>query len=201
MPSGAMLMSQGARSAGVIGCPNLGASATLRPSVSAVANASISCIDMAHPALVIDSPARDGVAVLHRECRHVRRTPGRAALGNECFSRRLHVAGFVRRTALQDRSATIPVPRNTEASECFAQNRRLQRRLRPALATVGRDLDFADAAIPGKGNAGDLVEAGPLHVQSRRRVSDEGFDLLAEAELPRFSVRPYDRVLLGFVDG
>src|SRR6266404_2439388 len=159
MPSGAMLMSQGARSAGVIGCPNLGASAasaTLRPSVSAVANASISCIDMAYPALVIDSPARDGVAVLHRECRHVRRTPGRAALGNECFS----------------------------------QNRRLQRRLRPALATVGRDLDFADAAIPGKGNAGDLVEAGPLHVQSRRRVSDEGFDLLGEVELPGFSVRP-----------
>src|SRR5262249_34131333 len=154
-----MLMSQGARSAGVIGCPNRRASAawaTLRPSASPVAKASISRIDMAHLALVTDPPAGDGVAVLHRECRHVRRTPGRAALGDECFSRRLHVAGLVRRTALQDRGATIPVPRNTEASECFAQNRRLQRRLRPALAAVGRDLDFADAAIPGKGNPGDL---------------------------------------------
>src|SRR5262252_8222708 len=80
-------------------------------------------------------------------------------------------ASLVGCTALQDRRATIPVPRNAEASECFTQNRRLQRRLRPALATVGRDLDFADAAIPGKGNARDLVEAGPLHVQSRRRVS------------------------------
>src|SRR5258708_31766200 len=106
---------------------------------------------MAPPALVMDPPARDGVAVLHRECRHVRRRAGGAALGNECFSRRLHVAGIVLRTALQDRSATIPVPRNTEASECFAQTRRLQRRLRPALATVGRDLDIADAAVPGKG--------------------------------------------------
>src|SRR5215475_5098663 len=37
-----------------------------------------------------------------------------------------------------------------------------------------------DAAIPGKGNAGDLVEAGPLHAQPRRRVCDEGFDLLRE---------------------
>src|SRR6266571_2644808 len=162
-----MLMSQGARSAGLIGCPNLGASvasATPRPSATAVAKASISCIDMAHLTLVIDPPARDGVAVLHRERRHVRCTPGRAALGGECLSGRLHVAGLVRRTALQDRGATIPVPRNTEASECFAQNRRLQRRPRPALAAVGRDLDLADTAIPGKGNAGDLVEAGPLHV-------------------------------------
>src|SRR5215813_12663926 len=46
-----MLMSQGARSAGVIGCPNLGASAasaTLRPSASAVVKANTSRIDMAH---------------------------------------------------------------------------------------------------------------------------------------------------------
>jgi hypothetical protein len=88
-----MLMFQGARSAGVIGCPNLGASAasaTLRPSASAVAKASISGIDMAHLALVIDPPARDGVAVLHRERRDVRRTPRRAALGDECLSRRIN---------------------------------------------------------------------------------------------------------------
>src|SRR6516164_669505 len=188
-----MLMSQGARSAGVICCPNLGASAAsarLRPGASPVAKASISRIDMAHLALVINPPAGDGITVLHRKRRHVGRTPGRAALGDECLSARLHVARLVRRTALQDRGATIPLPRNTEASECFAQNRLLQRRLRPALAAVGRDLDFADAAISGKGNAGDLVEAGPLHVQPRRRVSDEGFDLLREKELPGFSVRP-----------
>src|SRR5262249_10529161 len=114
----------------------------------------------------------------------------RATLGDECLSARLHVAGLVRRTALQDRGATIPVPRNAEASECFAQNRRLQRRLRPALAAVGRDLDLADAAIFVNGNAGDLGEPAPLHVQPRRRVSDEGFDLLREIELPGFSVRP-----------
>src|SRR5438034_10438739 len=49
--------------------------------------------------------------------------------------------------------------------ERLAQNRRLQCRLRPALTTVGRDFDFADAAISRKGDAGDLVEAGPPHVQ------------------------------------
>src|SRR2546430_3333230 len=139
MPSGAMLMSQGARSAGVIGCPNLGASAasaTLRPSASAVAKASISCIDMAHLALVIDPPARDDVAVLHRERRDVRRTPRRAALGDECLSRRLHVAGLVCRTTLQGCGATIPVPWNTEASERFAQNRRLQRSRRCSVCTT-----------------------------------------------------------------
>src|SRR5215831_11290577 len=194
-----MLMSKGARSAGVIGCPNLGASAAsaaLRPSASAVVKASTSRIDMAHLALVINPPARDCVAVLHRERRDVRGTPRRATLGDECLSRRLHVAGLVCRTALQSRGAPIPVPWNTEASECFAQNRRLQRRLRPALAAVARDLDLADTAIPGKGNAGDLVEAGPLHVQSRRRVRDEGFDLLGKVELPSFPVRSQDRVLL-----
>src|SRR5262249_30369839 len=134
------LNSQRDRSASDIRCPTLvatAASATLRPSAIAVVKASTSRIDIAHLALVINPPARDGVAVLHRERRDVRRTPRRATLGDECLSRRLHVAGLVCRTALQNRGATIPVPWNTEASECFAQNRRLHRRLRPALATVG----------------------------------------------------------------
>src|SRR6266704_269781 len=99
-----MLMSQGARSADVIGCPNRGASAalaTFTPSASAAAKASFSCtdfvridfvrIDSAHLAPGIDSPARDGVEVLHRKRGHIRRTPGRTALGNERFARRLHV--------------------------------------------------------------------------------------------------------------
>src|SRR5947209_12113965 len=100
-----MLISQGARSAGAIGCPNRGASAalaTVRPSATAAAKASFSRVDMAHLALGIDAPARDGVAVLHGKRGHIRRTPGRTALGNECLSRRLHVAGLVRRPALQD---------------------------------------------------------------------------------------------------
>src|SRR5262249_61852469 len=117
-----MLMSQGARSAGVIGCPNRRASAawaTLRPSASPVAKASISRIDMAHLALVTDPPAGDGVAVLHRECRHVRRTPGRAALGVECFSRRRRGGGLVRGTGFRDRWGTLPVRRHTDSHEWF----------------------------------------------------------------------------------
>src|SRR5262249_61406171 len=70
-----MLMSQDARSFGAIGCPSLGASAalaTLTPRVRARLTASFSSIDMAHLALGIDAPARDGVAVLHCERGHMR---------------------------------------------------------------------------------------------------------------------------------
>src|SRR5580693_4603097 len=113
-----MLMSHGARSLALIGCPNRGASAapaTLVPNASARAVASFLrmdflridflsvdflsvdflsvdflsvdflSIDMAHLAVGVDPPARDGVAVLHGERGHIRRAPGRPALGNECL--------------------------------------------------------------------------------------------------------------------
>src|SRR4051794_14755021 len=127
-PSGAMLMSQGARSAAVIGCPYLGASAAsaaLKTSASAAAKTDVLSIDMAHLALGIDPPARDGVAVLHGERGHIGRTPGWTALGNECLSCRLHVTGLVGCSALQDHRPAVPGPRNTEAGERLAQHRRL----------------------------------------------------------------------------
>src|SRR5262249_46503471 len=136
-----MLMSQGARSVGAIGCPNLGASAapaTLGPSASARPMTSFSSIDMAHLAVGIDPPARDGVAVLHGERSPVGRPPRRPALGNERFPRRLYVAGFIGRTALQDHRPPVPLP---------CHNGLLQCRLGPTLASVGRDLDLADPAI------------------------------------------------------
>src|SRR5207237_10773688 len=101
-------------SAGVIGGPNHGgsaASATVRPSATAAAKASLSCVDMTHLALGIDAPACDGVAVLHGECGHIRGTPGRTAFGDECLARRLHVARLVCRPALQDHPPPIPAPR------------------------------------------------------------------------------------------
>src|SRR5262245_40393479 len=118
-----MLMSQGARSAGAIGCPNRGASAALaalRQSTSAAATARLSRIDMTHLAVAIDPPALDQVAVLHRERRHIGSTSGRTAFGNECLSRRLHVARLVRRAALQGRRTSVPVPRSAEAGERLA---------------------------------------------------------------------------------
>src|SRR4051812_34846048 len=123
-----MLTSQGARSAAVIGCPYLGASAASAgpsTSASAVARADFLSVDMAHLALGIDPPARDGVAVLHGERGHVGSTPGWTALGNERLSCRLHVTGFIGRTALQDHRPAVPGPRNTEAGERLAQHRRL----------------------------------------------------------------------------
>src|SRR5262249_952252 len=118
-----MLMSQGARSAGEIACPTLGASAAsaaFSPNTSTEATASLLSIDMAHLAVGIDSPARDQVAVLHRECGHIGRTSGSTALSDECLSRRLHIAGLVGRTALQDHRTSVPVPWRAEARECLA---------------------------------------------------------------------------------
>src|SRR5260370_42173752 len=88
-----------------MGCRQRGAPAapaTGGTSASASPMTSFSSIDMAHRAVGIDPPARDGVAVLHGERSHVGRPPRRPALGNERFPRRPYVAGFIGRTALQD---------------------------------------------------------------------------------------------------
>src|SRR5262249_57169304 len=126
-----------------------------------------------------------------------RRALGLAALGEERGAARLLIAGLVDGAALQDGGAAVPIPRHAEAGEGLAQHRRLQRRLRPALAAVGRDLDLADAAVAGIGEAGNLVEARRLHVQPGRGMGDERLHLLREVELPGFAVRTQDRVLLG----
>src|SRR5205823_11052088 len=53
-----------------------------------------------------DQRAARAAATLERS--HVRRPPRRPALGNERFSRRLYVAGFIGRTALQDHRSPVP---------------------------------------------------------------------------------------------
>src|SRR5262249_47904401 len=170
-----MLMSHGARSAGEIGWPKRGASAAtaaLTPSASTQARPSLSRVNMAHLALRVDAPAGNRVEVLHGEGADRRRALGLAALGEERGAARLLIAGLVDGAALQDGGAAVPIPRHAEAGEGLAQHRRLQRRLRPALAAVGRDLDLADAAVAGIREAGNLVEARRLHVHPGRGMGD-----------------------------
>src|ERR1700735_993957 len=100
-------MSQGARSAALMGVPKCGPSAALaapRPSTMAmqVTRTAFSSVDMADLAPFIDAPACDGVEVLHRKCRNIRGTVRRTAFGDECVACRLHIAGLVRGAALQN---------------------------------------------------------------------------------------------------
>src|SRR5579871_6692503 len=108
-----MLMSHGARSAGLMGWPKRGPSAALAPAMpnaNTSAAADILRIHMAHLALRIDAPAGDGVEVLHGKSLHTGRAARRAALGDERLAGRLHVAGLVGGAALQHHRPAVPVP-------------------------------------------------------------------------------------------
>src|SRR6267378_6575248 len=191
VPSGMMLMSQAAISAGSMGVPRFGpaAKAALDPRPSARAMAGSLCVDMFHLPFAVDRPAREAVVVLVREPEHVRDLLGLAALGHELSAGRLHVAGLVPGAALQYGRTAVPPPGHTEPRESLREHRSLQRRLRPTLAAVGRNHHPGNPAVARIGDAGDLVVSGPLQRQSRRRMSDEGLHLLQEVEPVRFSAR------------
>src|ERR1700722_16593506 len=178
LPSGRTLMSHGARSAGVIGLPRLGPSASAMPAPHA--NASMPApiaslrIDMFDLSLGVHGPTGDGVEMLAREAEHRWGLRSLAAQRHELFPGRLHVAGLVPGPALQDRRPAVPPPRHAEAGEGLGQPRLLERRLRPALAAVRRHHHLGDAAGAGIGDAGNLVDAGLLELEAGRRVGDEG---------------------------
>src|SRR5712692_951110 len=68
-PSGKMLMSQAAISAGLTGFPRFGPSAKAMPAPSARITAELRslCVNMLHLPLAVDRPAGDAVVVLTRE--------------------------------------------------------------------------------------------------------------------------------------
>src|SRR6266571_3514133 len=191
VPSGWMLMSQAAMSAGSTGVPRFGPAekAALEPRPSARTMPGSLCVDMFHLPFAVDRPAREAVVVLVRESQHVRDLLGLAALGHELGAGRLHVAGLVPCAALQDRWPAVPPPGHAEPRESLGEHRRLQRCLRPALAAVGRNHHLGDSAVARIGDAGDLVVSVPLQRQPRRRMGDEGLHLLQEVEPVRLSAR------------
>src|SRR6267142_1024370 len=140
VPSGWMLMSHAAISAGSSGVPRFGpaAKAAPDPRASARAMAGSLCVDMFHLPFAVNRPAGEAVVVLVREGQHVRDLLGLAALGHELGAGRLHVAALVPGAALQYGRTAIPAPRRPEPSESLGEHRLLQRRLCPALAAVGR---------------------------------------------------------------
>src|SRR4029077_14525581 len=199
-PSGPMLMSQAAKSFGATGCPNFcpsAAKAAPQPNES-TSRMMVLCIDMAHLTIGIRRPTRDCIEVAGQDRGYGRDSFGLTALSYERRPRRLNVAGLVRRTALQDRRLTTPVPRDAEPRERLAQHGRIEHSQCPALTAVGRVFDLVDRAIARIGEAGNLVEARTLQCQARRGARDEGFDLLREEELPCLSARQQLGVLLGF---
>src|SRR6516165_4287317 len=93
-PSGEMLISQGAISVADVTWPSSGPCArhgAVRSRDSAATRGSL-CIHMFHLAGLANVPSGNGVAVV--KCLI-------AALGNQLFARRLDIALFVRRAALQ----------------------------------------------------------------------------------------------------
>src|SRR5437660_5138741 len=138
VPSGWILMSQGAISPGSMGVPRFGpaAKAAPEPRPSARTMAGSLCVDMFYLPFAVDRPAREAVVVLVREPQHVRDLVGLAALGHELGAGRLHVAGLVPGAALQDRWPAVPSPGHAEPGEGLGEYRRLHRGLCPALAAV-----------------------------------------------------------------
>src|SRR5689334_12339497 len=133
-------MSQSARSASVTDWPRFGVSAAApEANASAAATSRLLRIDMFHLALAVDSPTGDDIHVPHRESRHRHVDSRLAALGGDLRARRLRIAGLIPGAALQHDRLAVPAPGHAEAGKRLAQHWLLQRRLRPALAAIGRD--------------------------------------------------------------
>src|SRR5262245_29493575 len=137
MPSGSILMSQDAISAGAMGCPNCGACAAAEVATTAIAAPSTrrSSIDIACFPFFVDAPACNGIVVVDA---------AQPAFGHELRAARLHHAGVVGRTALQDGRTSVPLPRHAEAHWRLRQDRLLQSCWRPGASAVGRDIHLPD---------------------------------------------------------
>src|ERR1700730_4946731 len=151
LPSGPMLMSQSARSASLTGLPSPGGSAAIAepamPSTSARDMARRLPVDMLGLPFAIDGPTRDDVHVPHREGGHRNVHLGLATLSEHLAAGRLHIAGLVPGAALQHDRLAIPAPGQAEPGQGLGEHRRVERRLRPALAAVGRDHDLGNPPI------------------------------------------------------
>src|SRR5207244_5716008 len=177
VPSGKMLMSQAASSAGSIGLPRFGpwAKAAFEPRASRAAKIRGLCVNMFHLPIALDRPSRDAVVVLAREARYGGNLRGLAARGHDLGAGRLHVASLVPRAALQNPRTALPAPGHAEAGKGLAVHRLLQRRLRPALAAIGRDHQLRYTAIARIGDVCNLIECELFTHHSRGGIGDATF--------------------------
>src|SRR5438132_12715945 len=87
-------------------------------------------------ASAVDAPARERVVVLSGKCEDVRNSFGFAAPGDDLGARRLDVARFIPRAALQHGRTAVPAPGCAEPCERLWIARLLQRRFRPSPAAI-----------------------------------------------------------------
>src|SRR5258708_17058625 len=126
-PSGPMLMSHAAMSAGSIGCPNCGDWARAADALVSTDTQTAMDLDVniASFPLLVDAPACDGVVVVD---------PTQAALVAELRARWLHHARVVGGATLQHRGTADPLPGCPEPHRLRCQRRALHKRPLPASA-------------------------------------------------------------------
>src|SRR5258707_12547676 len=134
-PSGPMLMSHAAMSAGAIGRPNWGAWARAAGAMVSIdtqtaMGLSVNIAGLPH---LVDAPTCDGVVVVD---------PTQAALVGELRARWLHHARVVGGATLQHGGTAISLPSSPEAAGRLWQDRVLHNCPCPASSTVARDLDL-----------------------------------------------------------
>src|SRR5690242_17353416 len=87
------------------------------------------------PAVRQHTPAVDWIEVVLSAC---------SSDANELGARRLHIPGFVRRAAVDDRLHALPLPHVREACVCLRPDGLLESCVTPRLAGVGADLHSCD---------------------------------------------------------
>src|ERR1700685_4218541 len=181
-------MSQALMSASLIGLPRCGASAAkaaaeAKASVTRSAAAPGLNVDMLDLPGALNPPRGEAVVVLVGKAEHVGNFLGLAAYRDEIGAQRLHGAGIVPGAAGDGGRLAVPAPRHGKARERFRADRTFDRRFAPALAAIGGDQNFLDAAGARIGNAGNLVKARTLHGVAERRLGDERFYVVDEVEV------------------
>src|SRR4051794_27557686 len=188
-------MSHAATSSGVAGRPKSGPAWPM-PLANNAAPAQLTArrskVDIVDTPFAGHAPRLNRVAVI---------PVGRRVVSRPFFVRFLLVALVVGGTALQQRWAAVPLPRNAKPRQALPQHRLLQRRLYPTRARVGRYLDFGNPSCTRPRKTRDLVEPWALHAHPARGMRDHGLDPHGESELPCLTVGHQIRVVRGFVPG
>src|SRR4029077_1572631 len=137
-------MFHAAMSAGSIGLPRFGPSASALPAINVVSphNSNKLRIYMAHLSLRIHGPAHDSVEVVIGKTKHGWNRRQLAPRRNKLRARGLRISVLIPGSALQNRGASAPAPWHPEPREGHAQHRLLQRGFSPTQATVRRHHDF-----------------------------------------------------------
>ena len=122
-------------------------------------------LDVRDAAIAIDLPRLDSVVVIESV-----RTFFHSTRRDQDVSRRLDVAGLIRRARLQNRLFACPPPRQPKACQRLRIDRCLEFGIPPGGAAVQLDLDARDFSATRPGKPADFVEALPCQSMTTRRA-------------------------------